>query len=247
VLGCSYHCLELPDSKDRPEVRGALDTFMPFGPPHLGITNEVVSRLLSIVVPPAAVVAPLGVGGHIDHRIVHEAARSLAYHLGRGVTLFFYEDQPYSLVPFSLTRRLDSLDAVSSAVPALFGEPRRASFAAEVSAYTSSLLTWPMCQRYFPGLRRFSCHIASRRAVQADKSGRRPGFPPRLQPVLCPIDSTVVQSQRRQAIAAYASQWPLFAGSADSLSQAIVAYGQRVSGSAQVSERLWRDDGVFGP
>ncbi len=39
------------------------------------------------------VYAPLGVGGHVDHRIVHLAARQL---LARGHRLAFYEDYPYA-------------------------------------------------------------------------------------------------------------------------------------------------------
>jgi LmbE family N-acetylglucosaminyl deacetylase len=246
TLGCAYHCLDLPDATDRPEVRGSLDVFMPFGPPHLGITNEVWSRLLRHITPPAEVVAPLGVGGHIDHHIVHEAARALAYHLGRGLQLSFYEDQPYSLIPFSIGRRLDGLEAMQGAVLAPTRAAERADFSAEVDAYTSAMLTWPMCRKFLPGLRRLGCYIAARRAVQADKPGRRPGFAPRLQSVVRPIDPDAVLAQRRQAIAAYASQWPLFSDSLQSLWQLLEAYARRLGESGAVCERLWRDDGAFG-
>lgn len=40
------------------------------------------------------VIAPLAVGGHIDHRVVHEAA--LRVQAGKPMPLAFYEDLPYS-------------------------------------------------------------------------------------------------------------------------------------------------------
>lgn len=243
LLGCGYKCLDLPDAPDRPEVRGSLDIFMPFGPQHLGITNEVVSRLLWHIAPPAAVYAPLGVGGHIDHRIVHEASRALAYHLGRGLQLAFYEDQPYSLVPYALGRRLDGLGLATFG-----GRPagtERATLSMEVAAYRKSLLAWPMNRRHLPGLRHLACHLIGRRAVQADLSGQRPGFPPRLRPVGTTLFEAAAEL-RRQAVCAYASQVPQFADSAASLLQALDAHGRRYSEAGTPCERLWFDDGVCG-
>jgi hypothetical protein len=42
--------------------------------------------------------APLGVGRHVDHQIVHLAARQL---LAQGYRLAFYEDYPYAEEPAS--------------------------------------------------------------------------------------------------------------------------------------------------
>ena len=47
--------------------------------------------------------APLGVGKHVDHQIVHLAAQELA---GRGWDVWFYEDIPYALKPMALDARL---------------------------------------------------------------------------------------------------------------------------------------------
>lgn len=41
---------------------------------------------------PTVIYAPLGAGGHVDHQLVHLAAREL---LGRGYRVAFYEDYPY--------------------------------------------------------------------------------------------------------------------------------------------------------
>jgi LmbE family N-acetylglucosaminyl deacetylase len=47
--------------------------------------------------------APLGVGGHVDHRIVHAAARGL---VDRGYRVAFYEDYPYAEVPGAIESAL---------------------------------------------------------------------------------------------------------------------------------------------
>jgi LmbE family N-acetylglucosaminyl deacetylase len=244
LLGCEYKCLDLPDAPQRPEVRGSLDVFMSFGPQHLGITNEVVSRLLWHIKAPAEVRAPLGVGGHVDHRIVHEAARALAYHLGRGIKLSFYEDLPYALAPYALGRRLSALTKADARIMRLLGA-ERAELSEEIAASRSFFLTWPMMKKSLPGLRQLGGHLMARRSVQADLSIAPPGFAPRLQPVLRPLTAQALAA-RRQAIAAYASQWPEFAASLDELSEKFERYGRRYERGDVVCERLFTDDGVHG-
>lgn len=242
LLGCEHRCLELPDAPDRPEVRGALDLFMRFGPSHLGITNEVVSRLLAWLPASATVYAPLAVGGHIDHRITHEAARALAYQVGPTLRLAFYEDLPYAHADHALARRLAALGVKQGS---------RASAAQERAAYRGWLLSLPHMQRRVHGWRQLAAHVAAAAAVQADDDlgRRRPGFPPRLHAQL--VDVTDSIEQRADVIAAYASQWPLFAESPKALAARFFAYGHALApASASPTacyERIWFDDGVYGP
>jgi LmbE family N-acetylglucosaminyl deacetylase len=58
-----------------------------------------------------AVVAPLAVGGHVDHRICHRAARALAR---RGARVAFYEDYPYAARAGLVEARLAEPDAPRS-------------------------------------------------------------------------------------------------------------------------------------
>jgi len=54
--------------------------------------------------------APLAVGGHVDHRLVHEAG----YHAmpeAPGREVFFYEDRPYAFLPGAVWMRLGALGA----------------------------------------------------------------------------------------------------------------------------------------
>jgi LmbE family N-acetylglucosaminyl deacetylase len=240
LLGCQYRCLELPDAPDRPEIRGDLDLFMRFGPPHLGITNEVLSRLLPWLPPSATLYAPLAVGGHIDHRIAHEAARALAYRVGPSLRLAYYEDLPYALARYALGRRLSALG---------FSDGERASPGREQAAYRDWLLSFPHMQRRLPGLRSVMAQIAAGAAVRSDgdPSRHRPGFPPRLRPQR--IDVGAVHTGRAEVIAAYESQWPLFARSPEALAARFFDYGRALSPDdpATCHERIWFDDGVYGP
>src|SRR5215212_6494588 len=59
--------------------------------------------------------APLGVGKHVDHQIVHLAAQELA---ARGWDVWFYEDIPYALRPMALDARLAELGATTRLEPA---------------------------------------------------------------------------------------------------------------------------------
>ena len=254
LLGCQYRCLELPDALDRPEVRGSLDLFMPFGPPHLGITNEVLSRLLPWLPRTTTLYAPLGVGGHIDHRITHEAARAMAYQVGPTLRLAFYEDLPYALARYSLGRRLaalgveransvdntDNIDDIERSTP-----PR------ERSAYADWLLSCPHMRRRMPGLRTLMAQVAAHAAVRADGDPKRhrPGFPPRLR--ASRLDVTTQLPRRAELLAAYASQWPLFAASPEAMAAQLAQYGQRLrppdAAPNACFERIWFDDGVYGP
>jgi LmbE family N-acetylglucosaminyl deacetylase len=60
--------------------------------------KELAERLANLTSPTSQTVvyAPLGVGNHIDHQLVHAAARQL---LARGQRLAFYEDYPYAAQP----------------------------------------------------------------------------------------------------------------------------------------------------
>jgi len=64
----------------------------------------VVGALIAIVY------VPLAVGGHVDHRLVHEAG----YHAmpeAPGREVFFYEDRPYAFLPGAVWMRLGQLGA----------------------------------------------------------------------------------------------------------------------------------------
>ncbi len=69
----------------------------------------------------ARIVVPLGVGGHVDHLVVHEAFASTARHAE------LYEDRPYALVPGAVRARLLEL-GLESPEPAPTPEALHAAF-----------------------------------------------------------------------------------------------------------------------
>jgi LmbE family N-acetylglucosaminyl deacetylase len=254
LLDCDYVCLELPDAPERPEIRGRLGIFMPYGPRHLGITNEVVSRTQKLLPSRQRVHlrAPLSVGGHIDHRIVHEAARAVAFARGPELSLSYYEDLPYALAPYSLARRLSAMDAKldlldgKSELPGLARAPRRD----ELVALKSTLNTWVAIHSLPPLIRQLGVALSARAALRADESGQRPGFRPILQPLL--KDVTAQDALRRASMAAYASQWPLFCSAKAEFLDALTLYARTKTkstspgDSAALYERHWLDVGVLG-
>jgi LmbE family N-acetylglucosaminyl deacetylase len=76
-----------------------------------------IAASLNLADPPNASVriyAPLGVGKHVDHQIVHQAGQELA---GRGWEVWFYEDIPYALKPMALDARLAEIGATTRLEP----------------------------------------------------------------------------------------------------------------------------------
>jgi LmbE family N-acetylglucosaminyl deacetylase len=59
--------------------------------------------------PETRIYAPLGVGRHVDHQIVHQAGVEMA---AAGWDVWFYEDIPYALKPSALRSRLEDVSAV---------------------------------------------------------------------------------------------------------------------------------------
>jgi len=111
ALGVDAHALELPDAR----ARG--------GPAATGLVRErtahdddVLHRAADLLIDLAhrtrarEVYLPLAVGGHVDHRLAHEAARA-AFSSGNGRNVFLYEERPEAFVPGAVRVRLGQLGA----------------------------------------------------------------------------------------------------------------------------------------
>ena len=70
----------------------------PYDPLAEDGARGLVDRLETAIPPPnqGLVYAPLGVGQHVDHQVVHRAARELQ---AKGYRMAFYEDTPYAMEP----------------------------------------------------------------------------------------------------------------------------------------------------
>ena len=125
------------------------------------------------------VYAPLGVGGHIDHRLAHEAAlRAFGSEAGRN--LFFYEEWPEAFAPGAVRVRLGLLGA--RLPPAAVNAPERAGLV----RYLLRLCLAPALRGELAGwsdrFRAAAPAIGQWRLTRAWNPQRALG--PRLQPVI---------------------------------------------------------------
>jgi LmbE family N-acetylglucosaminyl deacetylase len=106
ILGAKMRVLPFRDAIYRGHVYLSDDDL--FGVPAMAearLPQEIVGPLQLGEVPDAGtrIYAPLAVGKHVDHQIVHQAAMDLAT---SGWDVWFYEDIPYALKPDALENRL---------------------------------------------------------------------------------------------------------------------------------------------
>lgn len=76
---------------------------------NVQIIRTKINQLLSELTPDALYL-PLGVGTHIDHRLVFAACSSLATTCPR----YYYEDLPYAMVRYSVSSRFQQIQAAPS-------------------------------------------------------------------------------------------------------------------------------------
>ena len=106
VLGAKTRVLPFRDAIYRGHLYLSDDDL--FGVPaaaESSLPREIVESLRLGESPDAGtrIYAPLAVGKHVDHQLVHQAAKDLAL---RGWDVWFYEDIPYALKPHALEDRL---------------------------------------------------------------------------------------------------------------------------------------------
>jgi LmbE family N-acetylglucosaminyl deacetylase len=101
--------------RDAPERRGLARSFRALVLGELDDADVAeVHRVLSASISrlaPTTVLLPLGVGEHVDHRVVHAIHTHLPGRVG------FYEDRPYSLVRHAVRARLTNIGAVVEDAP----------------------------------------------------------------------------------------------------------------------------------
>jgi LmbE family N-acetylglucosaminyl deacetylase len=175
------------------------------------------------------VYVPLGVGGHIDHRLCHEAAlRSLRSGDGRNV--FLYEERPEALVPGAVRMRLGELGARL---------PPAASQAAEPAGLARFLMRFHVPPAFRGELRGWADVLraappAARQWRKARAWRPQKGFGPRLQPVVHGVDGEDLSAVR----ALVAAQPGRSRRSARRVEKMAAAYARRL-GREDYAERYW--------
>ncbi len=165
---------------------------------------------------PESIFAPLGVGGHVDHRIVHESVKRLSW----PASLYFYEDRPYAYAQGAAELRLRELkyDAPPVNVPALLKTFRQL----------------PHVRKYLPaGVERKACEILLTNPL-AGNPGNQSGITLLLS---CAGDDV---RKSHHAASFYVSQFPDFCGSLQRLQKLDLRHSVWLSNPDQRTERYWR-------
>ncbi len=157
ILGADYLRLHFTDAiyRGRPQAgewyyTGREDLFGQIHPAEIPLIADITAAIIETVPhqPDTILYAPLTVGHHVDHQLVHAAARRLRQ---QGYQVVFYEDYPYADPTFSdryphtleatlatpqadalrpqlrtlseenLAAKIESIGAYSSQLPMLFG------------------------------------------------------------------------------------------------------------------------------
>lgn len=92
---CTPYWLDLPDAPLRGYPLGDVRHAREFSAEELHLVRHITYGLMDAFIEPGfTIFAPLGIGSHIDHRIVHAAAIALAKSCM--FNMIFYEDMPYA-------------------------------------------------------------------------------------------------------------------------------------------------------
>jgi LmbE family N-acetylglucosaminyl deacetylase len=113
-LGVSQVGLGLKAAGERSAAYGSYRavTFAPRQAADEDVLHEIAAFFTDVAhrLRPRQVYAPLGVGGHLDHCLIHDAARA-AFTGGAGRDVFLYEERPEALVRGAVRLRLGQIGA----------------------------------------------------------------------------------------------------------------------------------------
>lgn len=193
--------------------------------------RERLTRVLDDLrtrVRPRHVYAPLGVGGHVDHRIAGEAA-TVAFGSEAGRNVFLYEERPEALVAGEVRLRLGLLGARLPAGAS--GVAERGSLIRRLARHHRGAVLRGEGGGLIDWLR--SLRPAAARWREARPWNPQKAFGPRLQPILHMADADAT----RYATQAAAALLPKGRAAARFANQA-AAYARRL-GAAGHAERYW--------
>jgi LmbE family N-acetylglucosaminyl deacetylase len=198
------------------------------------LVEELAERLNDLAVRTRAreIFLPLGVGGHVDHRLCHEAGLS-AFREPRGRSVFFYEERPDALVPGAIRVRLGELGA--RLPPAATRIHDDSGLARAVLGYFAA----PHVKHFAGGLvERLRCARLRARQFRA----ARPWHPLRayglrVQPVVEPLFSPGLE-EARSLLAIPEERVRALFGSRDGLQKRARGYARRL-GAQEWAERYW--------
>jgi LmbE family N-acetylglucosaminyl deacetylase len=193
-----------------------------------------IARLLVDLRPriaPRHVFAPLAVGGHVDHRIAHEAAVAAFGGREAGRNVFLYEDRPEALGRGQVRLRLGLLGARLPAGAVRSAE--RSSFVGHLARHHRGAQLRGEGGGWLDRFR--SLAPAAARFRDAAVWNPQKAFGPRLQPVLLGADAEAAAFTREVVSAVV----PASRGRRTRYLKLAAAYTRRLGGMAEHVERYW--------
>ena len=159
--------------------------------------------------------APLGVGTHVDHRLVHDSARQLQ----GPQTLTFYEDRPYAYAEGATELRLRELGFDGGPISA--------------QLLLKSFRQLPHVKQFLPpGAERKLCEKWLLQPLQKEASARS------THQLIQATDHEAWVSQTSAFY--YATQFRAFCGTLKRLKQTDLRHSQRLGSASRRTERYWQ-------
>jgi LmbE family N-acetylglucosaminyl deacetylase len=233
LAGVDHVSLGLEPASRRHPKRPALSSLRFDAFPEDDSLRDRVARVLVDLRPrvaPRHVFAPLGVGGHVDHRIAHDAAIEAFGGREAGRNVFLYEERPEALVPGQVRLRLGLLGA--RLPPGAAGSAERSRFLRFLARHHRGAQLrgegGGMLDR-LKAVRRVATRWREARPWNPQKA-----FGPRLQPVVRVADAGAAAFARQVASAVV----PAGRGKATRFASLAAAYTRRLGGG-EYAERYW--------
>jgi LmbE family N-acetylglucosaminyl deacetylase len=184
---------------------------------------------------------PLGVGNHVDHRILFRLGRRLSLNKRWTGEVLFYEDIAYALIPHLVKTRLQRiLGAAMAAIPTAYFGPASSVFGEAAQTY-SSLTGMKFIRDNLNAVTKllFYGYILEQSFVHRHIYARKKRTPVRASPDVVDISDHI--QAKLDAAREYESQVSLIFGNMESFRDALTTHSAAITGRpGSYVERCWR-------
>jgi LmbE family N-acetylglucosaminyl deacetylase len=181
---------------------------------------------------PKTVFLPLAVGTHRDHRLTHQ----LWCTLPAEANIIFYEDRPYSFLPYNLALRLievgaSIVEAARIEIPTTAADRHTA-----LTSFAQGLKTVTMYKNVLTNKRqRFRYMLSAARMLKSPPAAKTLTVVAHTSGTSDPGDLSKI----RAAVGSYKSQIAMLFDNMDTFARESASYNRALDGGALYCERYW--------